>query len=117
LSRHAPKVPKCLAGLFTCLDSAGIREGEATRNEVRSCLHEAHSCIKDEIAARRAERHARHKHPGAGSAGADAQSTAGTGSVVITVGTAGGAAPATGGSGGSASQSPGHGHLRPFWKR
>jgi hypothetical protein len=112
MSRHAPKMPKCLAGLFGCLDEAGIFERDASGKEVRACLREAHSCIKDEIATHRAERRERHNNRKGQTAPAPTQSAAGSTSVQSsTIDAAGG-----GGAGGSSDDDK-HGHRRPFWKR
>lgn len=117
LSRHAPKLPKCVSELFTCMEEAGIRERDATRSEIRACLREAHSCFKQELAERRAERRMRHSGHGSDSSAMPAASeddSSGDDSTANDMmeaqgATAGAAAPST-------AEKPKRG-LLPFWKR
>jgi len=115
LTRHAPKLPKCVVGLLGCLDDAGIRERDATRTEIHACLHEAHSCFKDELAARRAERRARHHHA-ASEQPATAPATT-TDDAADSDSSASEAQLPSEGAGGSSGEAKRHHRFVPFWKR
>jgi hypothetical protein len=59
IERHTPRVPRCVADLLRCLHDAGLRNGDATRDELVQCIQAADSCFRDEFAARRGRRHGR----------------------------------------------------------
>jgi len=97
LGHHAPRLPRCLAGLFSCLVDAGVFSRDATRGEVRDCVREANSCIVDEL---RDARERRRHHHGANEGGSSAAGNGGSG------GTSGSAGEATAGAGGDPGVSP-----------
>jgi hypothetical protein len=127
IAGHAPKLPKCLKGLFKCLNKAGIFERDASRRELRSCVRETHGCIKDRLAELRDKHHG--SHHGAGFGAPDAGPAGGSGGAA-TAGSggesAGSGAAGTAGNGGAEAVAPSddgrHGrkhkrHGQPFWKR
>jgi hypothetical protein len=87
LGHHAPRLPRCLAGLYSCLVDAGVWSRDATRGEIRDCVREANSCILDELREVR-ERRRHHRgndeggSPAAGSGGSTATAGAGGAAVV-----------------------------------
>jgi hypothetical protein len=87
IDKHAPRLPRCLRGLVTCVNDAGLFRRDATRGEIRECVAEAHECIRERLAELR-ERKRDHWH---GRAGSDAGPPAGG---------AGGAEAGSGGAGG-----------------
>lgn len=86
LGHHAPRLPHCLGGLFSCLVDAGVFHRDASRGEIRDCVREANSCIVDEL--RELRERGRHHHE----AGSSAAGSGGSG---------GSAGAATAGSGGA----------------
>lgn len=90
LGHHAPRLPRCLAGLYSCLVDAGVWTRDATRGEIRDCVREANSCILDELRELRERR--RHHHEGgsaaAGSGGSTATAGAGGAAAVVDAGAA-----------------------------
>jgi hypothetical protein len=97
IRRHTPRLPRCVAGLLSCLQDAGLRSGDATRDELTQCIQEADSCFRDEFAARRGRDrgrgNGRSDQPGSG-AGA-----AGTGAAGMTPPAAAGASGSSSGQG------------------
>jgi hypothetical protein len=87
IEHHAPRLPRCIGGIVSCLHDAGLRKGDATRAEIIDCIQAADQCFRDEFAARRG-------HGGPGQSGGNAGRPA-----------AGSPAPAAG-SGGSSAGSP-----------
>ena len=101
VTRHAPKLPKCLSGLVACLGEAGICNHDVPRSEFRGCVHETHQCIKDELRTLREKKHKWWQHHRAGAPAAGA----GSGGVGTPVAGSGGAT--TAGSGGAATAGTG----------
>jgi hypothetical protein len=115
IDKHAPRLPKCLRGLVTCVNDAGLFQREASRSELRGCVTEAHECIRERLDELREKKRDRWHNR----AGSDAPSTAGTGG-------AGGPEAGSGGAaaGNDAGVSPAsedrrsrRDRWRPFWRR
>jgi hypothetical protein len=116
IEHHTPRLPRCVSGLLSCLHDAGLRKGDATRDELVQCIQEADSCFRDEFAARRGRGRGRgddngsgqgngrgdHGAAGTSAAGAAGASAAGTGATGMTP-------PSAAGAGGS-NMGQGHGH-------
>jgi hypothetical protein len=137
IGQHAPRLPKCLSAMIECLDEAGAFDRSATRSDVRSCVSEAHSCIKEELAAlRELKRQWWREHlgladAGAATAGGGGEGTAGSGGDPDPGSAGGGGDPGSAaGSGGAEAVDAGasddgrsgrgrkHKHgWRPFWER
>jgi hypothetical protein len=103
IEHHAPRLPSCVLGFLGCLHDAGLRKGDASREEIVACIQEADSCFRDEFTARRdAER----GHRGHGRGG-DQAGTGAAGSPPVTNPAAGGAGGATGSAGAAGSAGKG----------
>jgi hypothetical protein len=110
IEHHAPRLPSCVLGLLGCLHDAGLRKGNATREELVMCIQEADSCFRDEFAARR---EAERGHRGPGRGGNEAGKGA-AGSTPVPSPAAGGAGGAAGGAAGSAGSAGKSGDKSPF---
>ena len=56
IEHHAPKLPKCVGELFSCLNDAGLRSRDATREEIAACVQSAHMCFREGLSQRRGAR-------------------------------------------------------------
>ncbi|HET8936763.1 MAG TPA: hypothetical protein VFN67_25140 [Polyangiales bacterium] len=109
VTRHAPRLPKCLSGLVACLGEAGICNRDVSRSEFRDCVHETHQCIKDELRDLRERKHNwwHHHRAGAPAAGASAAGNGGAGAGGVGTPIAGSGGATTAGSGGAATAGTG----------
>jgi hypothetical protein len=89
VEHHAPRLPRCVLGLLSCLQSSGIRKGDATREELVTCIQAADTCFRDEFKARREEARGDRGRRG------DEAGTGAAGGTPVT-------SPAAGGAGGAA---------------
>lgn len=119
LNEHAPRLPRCLRGLVTCLHDAGIFERDATRTEIRSCVREAHGCIRDRIAELRDRAGADARDAGTVTGGTGGEPAAGSGGASSSGSGAAGSGGADAGDAAAASEERGRRHHRwkPFWRR